>query len=158
MKNQVPDYSVSKQAWSEYQHELNDVANTIPQKELSSPRGLIPLMVVVQKNKGKVCPVLDYCKLNKHDGAYMAHADVYAEKLKEWRRKGLRVSVLDLHKTYLWICVDQLLWLFQTIIYKGWKYCLTIMGFGLNVAPAITKAIVDTMLCPFSRPLQHILM
>ena len=66
-----------------------------PEKELSPPRGLIPLMAIVQHNKGKVQPVMDYRKLNAHIEVYMAHADGCLQKLRDWHRKGSNVSVLD---------------------------------------------------------------
>lgn len=40
-------------------------------------------MLVVRKNKVNNHLVLDYHKLIKHVDAYIAHADVCAEKLKE---------------------------------------------------------------------------
>lgn len=53
-------------------------------------------MTMVQRNKGKVCPILDYWELNEHVDAYTIHADVCAQKLREWRRKESDVYVLDL--------------------------------------------------------------
>lgn len=35
---------------------------------------------------------------------------------------------------------------FQTVVNKGQKYCLTTMGFELNMALVIMKAIVNTVL------------
>lgn len=67
-----------------------------PEEELGPPKGLIPLMAVIQQNKEKVRPVLDYRELNEHVDAFTAHADVCAQKLREWRQAGSNVSVLDL--------------------------------------------------------------
>lgn len=53
--------------------------------------------------------------------------------------KEPNVSVLNFHNAYLQI---HSLWPFQTVIYKG----LIRMGFALNVAPAIIKTIVDSIL------------
>ncbi|GAB1604160.1 uncharacterized protein LOC115211658 [Argonauta hians] len=60
--------------------------------------------------------------------------------------QGANVSLLDLRKAYLQVRVDESLWPFQTVMYKGRRYCLTRLGFGLNVAPMIMKAIVNTVL------------
>lgn len=52
-----------------------------PEKELKE---LIPLMAVVQDNKNKVHSVMDFIELNKYINPFMAAADVYSQKLKEW--------------------------------------------------------------------------
>ena len=51
-----------------------------------------------------------------------------------------------LWKAYLQVHVLQSLWLFQIVMVKGQRYCLTRMGFGLNVDPSIMQAIVETVL------------
>ena len=56
------------------------------------------------------------------------------------------MSVLDLRKAYLQVHVHRSLWPFQTMMVKEQRYCLTRMGFGLNVAPSIMQAIVETVL------------
>ena len=55
----------------------------IPQERLGPPKGLIPLMAVVQHTKGKVRPVMDYRELNEHVDAFTANADVCTAKLRE---------------------------------------------------------------------------
>ena len=77
---------------------------------------------------------------------FTARADVCTEKLREWRRPGSNVSVLDLRKAHLQVHVHQSLWSYQTVMFKGRRYCLTRMGFGLNVAPSIMQTIVDAIL------------
>ena len=42
--------------------------------------------------------------------------------------------------------VQKTLWLFQTVKIGEQRYCLTRLGFGLNVAPLIMKAIFSTVL------------
>ena len=42
--------------------------------------------------------------------------------------------------------VQKILWLFQTVKIGKQRYCLTRLGFGLNVAPLIMKAIVSAVL------------
>lgn len=53
----------------------------IPQKENRPFKGLVILMAIVQHNKGKVHPVMDYHELNKHVNAFTANADVCTAKL-----------------------------------------------------------------------------
>lgn len=64
-------------------------------------KGLISLMAVVQRNKRKVRPVLDFRELNAYIDAFTADSDVCSDKLREWRRQGVNVSVVDLAKAYL---------------------------------------------------------
>ena len=66
--------------------------------------------------------------------------------LREWQRAWSNVSVLDLRKTYLQVCVHQSLWSYWTVLFKERRYCLTRMGFGLNVALSIMQTIVDAIL------------
>ena len=151
LRNTVPEYNVPASAQVEYERELrtwikNEWLVPYPEEELGPPKGLIPLMAVIQHNKGKVRPVLDYRELNAHVDAFTAHADICAQKLREWRREGSEVSVLDLRKAYLQVHVHKSLWPFQTVLIDGRRYCLTRMGFGLNVAPSVMRAIVDAVL------------
>ena len=151
LKNGVAEYPIPDEARNEYEQELEAWIRDgwlipYPEDKLGAPKGLIPLMAVVQHNKSKVRPVLDYRELNKHIEAYTADADVCASKLREWRQKGSNVSVLDLRKAYLQVRVDKTLWPFQTVWFRGQRYCLTRLGFGLNVAPQIMKTIVNAVL------------
>ena len=77
---------------------------------------------------------------------FTARADICTEKLREWRWAGSNVSVLDLRKANLQVRVHQSLWSYQTVLFKGQRYCLTRMGFGLNVVPFIMQTIVDAIL------------
>ena len=77
---------------------------------------------------------------------FMARADICTKKLREWQRAGSNVSVLDLCKAYLQVSMHQSLWSFQIVLFKGRMYCLTCMGFGLNVTPSIMQTIVDAIL------------
>ena len=77
---------------------------------------------------------------------FTAHADICTERLREWQRIVSNVSVLDLRKAYLQVRVHQSLWSYQLVLFKGRGYCLTRMGFGLNVEPSIMQTIVDAIL------------
>ena len=77
--------------------------------------------------------------------AFTANAEVCTQKLREWRRQGVNVSLLDLRNAYLQIHVDKVLWPFQTVIFRGQCFCLTRLGFGLNVVPLIMKSVIDAI-------------
>ena len=55
-----------------------------PEEECGLPKGLIPLMAMLQANKQKVRLVMDYREFNKCVDAHTANADVCAQKLREW--------------------------------------------------------------------------
>ena len=52
------------------------------------------------------------------------------------------MSLLDLRNAYLQIHIDKVLWPFQTVIARGQRFCLTRLGFGLNVALLIRKSVI----------------
>ena len=135
----------------EYESELEKWINEgwlLPynEKEFGKPKGLIPLMAVVEKNKGKVQPVLDYRELNTHMETHTADVDVCANTLREWRQMGCNVALLDLRKAYLQIRVHRSLWPYQPVFFRGKRYCLTRLGFGLNIAPMVMKVVVSEVL------------
>ena len=103
-------------------------------------------MAELQLNKTKVRPVMDYQELHYHVDAFTANADVCAAKLHELRPKGANVSLLDLRRSYLQIRVRETLWPYQTVKIDGKRYCLTSLGFGLNVASLIMKGIFSAVL------------
>ena len=146
LRNWLSEYPPPAWLREQYEEELQAWIDSgwlrpYPSDELGPPRGLIPLMAVLQESKQKVRPVMDYCELNKHVNPYTAGADICAHKLREWRQQGSDVAVLDLRRAYLQIRVEKSLWPFQTVEIKGTRYCLTRLGFGLNMAPSIMTAI-----------------
>ena len=115
LTNDVGQYAVPSAVREEYEGELRkwiDDEWLVPydDAELGQPKGLIPLMAVVQENKSKVRPVLDFRELNGFIDTYTAEADVCAEKLREWRKQGVNVSAVDLKNAYLQIRVHKSLW------------------------------------------------
>ena len=67
LKNGVSEYTVTEEARKDYEEELetwikNGWLLDYDEEEHRPPKGLIPLMAVVQENKGKVRPVLDFVK------------------------------------------------------------------------------------------------
>lgn len=114
LKNTMPEYAVPNYACSEYEMEFqlwldNGWLLQYPRDELGSPKCLIPLMVLMQESKQKVCPVLDYQDLNGFVEPYTANSEVCAQKLCEWWRLGANISLLDLWRAYLQIRVDKIL-------------------------------------------------
>ncbi|KFD56737.1 hypothetical protein M513_02414 [Trichuris suis] len=109
-------------------------------------KGLIPLMAVVQRSKKKVRPVMDFRELNAHIEMFTAHADVCADKVRQWRRQGVNLAMVDLNKAYLQIRVDETLWPYQTVVFMGRTYCLTCMRFGLNIAPLVMTTLLNHVL------------
>lgn len=103
LRNKVEEYSVPSVARVMYEDKLEKwIADgwLVPygKQEHAPVKGLIPLMAVIQQNKGKVRPVLDFRELNTRVDAFTADADVCADKLREWRKLGVNVSVIDLEK------------------------------------------------------------
>ena len=103
LQNQVEAYSVPREARTLYEEELEKwIAEgwlaTYSDEKYSPAKGMIPLMAVIQRNKGKVKPVLDFRELNTCIDAFTADADVCADKLRKWRRQGSNGSVIDLKK------------------------------------------------------------
>lgn len=56
------------------------------------------------------------------------------------------MCVVDLAKAYLQIWICDSLWPYQTVNFRGKRYCLTRLGFGLNVAPLIMRAVLECVL------------
>ena len=151
LRNTVAEYAVASSAQAEYESEIeewitNGWLKPYDDRKYGPAKGLIPLMAVIQQNKSKVRPVMDFRELNAHVDAFTASADVCGDKLREWRRQGTNVTVIDLRKAYLQLHVHESLWPFQTVIFRGQRYCLTRLGFGLNVAPSIMKAVLAKVL------------
>lgn len=104
---------------------------------------VVPLMAVRQETKGKVRPVLDFRKLNEYVQNHSASSDVCHEKLRRWRKLGDTIGVVDLKKAYLQVHVHQSLWQHQLVVWKGRRFFLTRLGFGLCSAPKIMTQIVQ---------------
>ncbi|KFD62362.1 hypothetical protein M514_25485 [Trichuris suis] len=151
LRNKVKEYAPAAGAKTAYREELwNWIENgwLVPydEKKYGPAKGLIPLIAVVQRCKEKVRPVMDFRELNAFIETFTADADVCAQRLREWRRQGPNVSVIDLKAAYLQIHVEKSLWPFQTVTFDGRRFCLTRLGFGLNVAPLVMKAVLNCVL------------
>lgn len=93
-------------------------------------------------------PVLDFRELNVNVKCHTGDdvTDICSETLREWRRRGENVSVVDLKSAYLQLSVGEEVWPYQLVNYKGQTFCLTRLEFGLNSAPRIMSKILKTVL------------
>ena len=147
LRNRVEQYSMADDVKSAFHREVQEwVEKGYLQPFSGAHDGLIPLMAVVQPSKEKVRPVLDFRELNQHVSSHTGQSVVCSETIRCWRKQGTRLSVVDLKSAYLQIRVKPELWPYQVVVFKGQKYCLTRLGFGLNVAPKIMTAIVNKVL------------
>ena len=147
MIRQPASYASAKQFEDEVDQELSDWKRNgclIP--FTGEPKVFLPLMTIKQAAKGKVRPVLDYRAVNGFVSSYTAGSLVCAEKLRKWRRMGKSVELIDLKRAYLQIKLDRSLWPYQVIQHAGQEWCLTQLGFGLNVAPKIMRCIMSHIL------------
>ena len=142
LDNRLLEYLVAAEILENYEREIctwmsNGWLVPYEEEELGPPKGLIPLMVILQQHKSKVHPVMDFQQINHHVDVFTANTDVCTAKLHKWLQKGSNVSLLNLRRAYLQVCVHKI---------GRQRYCLTHLGFGLNVAPLIMKALVSTVL------------
>ena len=80
---------------------------------------MLPLMAVVQANKGKVRPVLDYRELNDHVSSHTSESVICAKSIRRWRQMGSNLKIVHLRKAYLQIRIDKNLWPFQIVRFEG---------------------------------------
>ena len=91
LRNGVTEYSIPTSARLSYEAEIeewipNGWLEPYDDEKLGPAKSLIPLMAIVQQNKDKVRPVMDFRELNSHVDAFTANADVCADKIREWQR------------------------------------------------------------------------
>lgn len=151
LRDTVSEYKIPPESREEYEEELkqwveNGWLEPYDEEKQGPPKGTIPLMAVLNRNKEKVRPVLDFRQLNSFVDAHTADADVCAEKLREWRKRGTDGAMIDLRKAYLQVHVDESLWPYQTVVFHGRRYSLTRLGFGLSVGPLVLKKVLATIL------------
>ncbi|KRX79665.1 hypothetical protein T06_11433 [Trichinella sp. T6] len=121
LQNTVEEYPPANVARGAYEDELRKWIKDgwlVPydESEHGPPKRLLPLMAVIQRNKEKVRPIMDFRELNAHIESHTADADVCSQKLREWRRQGVNVALIDLKKAYLQIRIDKSLWPYQTVM------------------------------------------
>ena len=92
-------------------------------------------MAILQENKQKVHPVIDYCELNKYVDVYIACTDILCTQIERVAAAGVRCHNVG--------PVPGLLT--NTVKIKGTWYCLNWLGFGLNRAPNIMTTIMNAV-------------
>lgn len=117
--NTVAQHKMSPSMCHEFHQELESWIKSswltpYDKQQHGTPEGFTLLMAVQQNNGGKVQPMLDYHELNDHITAFTADSDVCADQLCKWHCHGVNVDVLDFHKVYLQVHMDQQLWPFQS--------------------------------------------
>ena len=147
LKNKIGAYKVKENISSKFRSEVKRwIENGWLVKTEMQDRGVIPLMAVVQERKQKVRPVFDFRELNETVDCSGADADVCHEKLRAWRQMSANCALVDLRDAYMQIGVDAKCSRYQVVEFEGNQYELTRLGFGLNCAPEVMKAIVSTVL------------
>ena len=151
LQNTAEEYAIPDNARHQYERELEKwVANQwlVPYDECvhGEVKGTIPLMAVIQPKKDKVRPVMDFRELNTHLDPHTADADVCSEKIREWRRCGQNVSLLDLRDAYLQVHVHESLWPYQTVVFQGKRWALTRLGFGLSIGSLVMRKVLGMAL------------
>ena len=151
IRNTVAQYNIPAHARDAFETEVEEWITKgylIPydENELGPPKALLPLMAAIQVNKDRVRPVLDYREINSFISAFSAKADVCAEKIRTWRKMGVNAIIMDLRNAYFQLFVDKSLLPYQTVQFKGRRFALTRVGFGINVAPLVMTEILACVL------------
>ena len=151
LQNKAEEYRIPPSARQEYEEALCKWADQgwlVPYDEEvhGKVKGTIPLMAVIQRVKRKVRPVMDFREVNCYLDPHTADTDVCGEKIREWRRCGRDVALLDLRDAYLQIHVHPSLWPYQTVVWQGRRWCLTRLAFGMSVSPLIMKKVLGMAL------------
>ncbi|KRZ11563.1 hypothetical protein T4B_14 [Trichinella pseudospiralis] len=150
LRNTVEEYPPANVARDAYEDELKKWIKDgwlVPydEGEHGPPKELLPLMALIQRNTKKIRPVMDFRELNAYIESQPPTQTCVAKSC-ESAQTGRRRGADRLKKAYLQIRIDISLWPYQTVIFKGKRYCLTRLGFGLNVAPLVMKAVLNCVL------------
>ena len=147
MKNRIGNYKIDDKVYAKFRSEIERwIENGWLKKTTETESGIIPLLTVVQTKKNKVRPVLDFREMNDFVECSGADADVCDEKLRQWRQKTSNCALLDLRDAYIQIIVDKKCSKYQIVKFENKFYELCQLGFGLNCAPEIMKAVVSKVL------------
>jgi hypothetical protein len=112
LDNTIAHYRIDEMAREEFDVEVNEwIRHGWLQPYQGKVEELIPLLVVVQINKGStVRPALHFRELNQYLSTHTDENEVCAEKLRAWHKLGPRIKLLDLPKAYLQIHVAPEFW------------------------------------------------
>lgn len=147
LTNQIPMFKIKAEAEAGFEAEVTDWIERGWLLPYDGPHdGIVPLLAVIQRNKDKVRPVMDYREVNQYVSSHTGDSSVCGETLRKWRGMGENLKLVDLRKAYLQLHVHPDLWRYQVVRFGGRKYCLTRLGFGLNVAPRIMTTVLRRVL------------
>ena len=147
IQGRISQYKMSEEILEKFNEEIKLwIKEGILKETLDEVQGVLPLMGVWQETKNKVRPVLNYKVINENVSSHTGLSRECGRTLREWRKLGDNVVVVDLRKAYLQIGVDEELWKYQVVKHEGKHYYLTRLGFGLSSAPKIMNAIVEYVL------------
>ena len=140
-------FKMDKAVYPRFQSEVNRwIDNGWLVKTKCNEDGVIPVMPVVQEKKDKLRPVLDFRELNDFVECSGADANVCEKKLRSWRQKSANCALLNLRDAYMQISIADECSKYQIVTIEGNFYKLIRLGFGLNCAPEIMKAVVSKVL------------
>ena len=149
LSQQVSSYPIASEHREKFDLEINewiDKGWLVPAGPQDKAKAVIPLMAVYHPLKDKVRPVLDYRNLNSYISSHTGQSAVCQETLRKWRQIKGSIVMLDLEKAYLQIRMENELWPYQGVRYKGQLFFLTRLGFGLCSAPRIMTTILQRVL------------
>ena len=107
MINNVAGYPMNPDVRKKFEIEVNDwIREGILIKKQSHVGGILPLFPVVQLNKGKVRPVLNFKNVNESVTSHTGEAQECHASLRKWRMLGDNIAVVDLKRAYLQIHVS----------------------------------------------------
>ena len=145
--NCVDFYKMDEAVYPRFKSEVNRwIDNGWLVNTTCNEDGVIPLMAVVQEKKDKVRPVLDFQELNEFVECSGADADACDEKTEIMEAEIGNCALLDLRDAYMQISVADECSKYQTVEFEGNFYKLIKLGFDLNCAPEIIKAVVSKVL------------
>ena len=94
--NKVAKYKMSTVVEEKFDEEIGKwlAVGWLKPCEPPDQHGIIPLMAVEQKNKGKVHPVLNFSELNNFDESYTGNSDIRSKTIWTWHKIQGKPDVL----------------------------------------------------------------
>ena len=103
LKNFVSSYKIPVDATDEFESEISSwIKEGWLQEAVDYNGRVIPLMAVIQHNKQKVRPVLDFRELNEHLSVHSGSSVVCMDALRSWRQKSAKCVMFDLRVYLIW--------------------------------------------------------
>ena len=150
LSKNTPKYGMSEEDEKDVDNELSEWLNEDWMEPYDAAvhgengGGVVPLMAVFQESKNKSRPVLDFRDLNSMmESQPGADSAVCAETIRKFRRMGKNLFLVDLRKAYMQIHVDPECYKFQVIKWKGRKFVVKRMMFGMAAAPKVLRRVLE---------------